>query len=276
MPGLSIKVRLPVAAMAATCVALVTGAARPAVAQFVIEGRVLDDETEAPLVGARVFLLNRYNRVAGYKVTDEAGKFRFEKSSSGRFRLEISAVGYRQTITPVLWMMEDRAFAGLEVRLTPNVVLLAPVEIVALAPRATSPVLEHAMFRRTRGLGTHITRQEIEDRGPANVTDMLLELPGLYASRRGTGASGRTITMSRSLAGPAGGSCPVQIWVDGMLATVNAPGGDVFVDELVTPQDVEMIEVFRGLGTVPAEFLNPYARCGVIAIWTKRTVEPPQ
>ena len=256
--------------LVATCIALATGVVHPAEAQYVIEGRVLDDETETPLAGARVFLLNRYNRVSGYEVTDDAGRFRFEKSSSGRFRLEVSAVGYRQTITPVLWMMEDRAFAGLEVRLTPNVVLLAPVEIVALAPPETSPVLENAMFRRERGFGTQITRQEIEERQPLRVSDMILELPGVYSLRTGTGASGRRLYMGRSLPGVGGGSCPVQIWVDGMLATRGVPGGDVQIDEIVTPQDVEIIEVFRGLGSVPPEFLNNEARCGVIAIWTRR------
>jgi hypothetical protein len=36
---------------------------------------------------------------------------------------------------------------------------------------------------------------------------------------------------------------------------------------------VEAIEVFKGLGSVPPEFLNVYARCGVIAIWTRRSLE---
>jgi hypothetical protein len=95
----------------------------------------------------------------------------------------------------------------------------------------------------------------------------------VYAERQGTGASARSIRMGRALPGVGGGECPVQIFVDGMLATRAAPGGDVSVDDLVTPQDVEAIEVFKGLGSVPAEFLNPHSRCGVIAIWTRRSLE---
>ena len=49
-----------------------------------------------------------------------------------------------------------------------------------------------------------------------------------------------------------------------------------FVDELVQPMDVEVIEVFRGLGSIPPEFLTPQARCGVIAIWTKRSSDRAQ
>jgi hypothetical protein len=40
----------------------------------------------------------------------------------------------------------------------------------------------------------------------------------------------------------------------------------------VEPADVEAIEIFKGLASVPAEFLNPQSRCGVIAIWTKRSL----
>jgi hypothetical protein len=63
------------------------------------------------------------------------------------------------------------------------------------------------------------------------------------------------------------------VFLDGRLATRDAPGGDVFVDDLVSPLDIETIEVFRGLGSIPPEFLTPQARCGVIAIWTKRSHE---
>jgi hypothetical protein len=57
-----------------------------------------------------------------------------------------------------------------------------------------------------------------------------------------------------------------------MLATRDRPGGDIQVDDLVSPLDVEAVEVFRGLSSVPPEFLTPEARCGVIAIWTRRSL----
>jgi hypothetical protein len=256
----------------AACIAALLCLARPAPAQIVIEGRVLDDMTEEVLAGARVLLLNRFNRTADYAVTDAQGRFRFERSRNERYRVEVRAVGYRETITPDIWT-GDREFAAIEVRLLPNAVLLAPLEIVALSPPRTSPVLEAMEFRRTRGFGIQITREAIEQRQPMRVTDMLMEIPGVYADRTGTGASARSIRMGRALSGPGGGPCPVQIFLDGMLATRPGAGGDVSVDDLVSPLDVEAIEVFKGLGSVPPEFLNVYARCGVIAIWTRRSLE---
>ena len=256
----------------AACIVALMCLARPALAQVLIEGRVMDDVSEEPLVGARVLLLNRYNRTVDYAVTDAMGRFRFERSNNDRYRLEVRAVGYRETVTPDLWTV-DRDFTAIEVRLLPNAVLLAPLEVVALSPPRTSPVLEAMEFRRTRGFGIQITREAIEQRQPLYVTDMLMEIPGVYAERTGSGASGRQLRMGRALAGPGGGDCPVQIFVDGMLATKPVPGGDMSVDDLVSPRDVEAIEIFKGLGSVPPEFLNIYARCGVIAIWTRRSLE---
>jgi hypothetical protein len=252
-------------------IAGVISAPAAAAAQVVLEGRIIDDVTTVGLVSARVLLLNHYNKVAAYAVTDDAGRFRFTRRDNGSYRLEVSAIGYQQTLTPFVWPMRDHSYTELEVRLTPHTALLAPVEVLALSPRETSPVLENVEHRRTRGFGVQVTRAQIEDRRPANISDMLLELPGVYAARRGSGSSGRVISMSRSLAGPGGGRCVVQVFLDGRLATREEPGGDVLVDELVSPLDVEVIEVFRGLASVPPEFLTPQARCGVIAIWTRRS-----
>ncbi|MFC1791075.1 hypothetical protein ACFL0I_01235, partial [Gemmatimonadota bacterium] len=74
--------------------------------------------------------------------------------------------------------------------------------------------------------------------------------------------------------------CITQIFVDGFLVNRRAFGArgarpiDFRIDDAVSPASVEGIEIYRGLGTVPAEFLNPDAVCGVIAIWTRRGGDP--
>lgn len=251
---------------------LLTLAAWPGRAQVVLQGRVLDDSTLQPIAGARVMLLNRYGKTAGYQETDSVGRFRFGRRENDRYRLDVRAVGYRPALQTVLWMMEDRNFAGLEVRLTAHVALLAPVEIVALSAPSRSPVLTNMEWRRTHGFGFMISRLEIEARNPQRVTDILQETPGVRVERQGSGASRRVIHLGPPMPGPGGGDCQVQIFLDGMLATRGVPGGDVTVDDLVQPQDIEAIEIFKGLAAVPAEFLNPQSRCGVIAIWTKRSL----
>ncbi len=253
--------------------ALLITAVPPCHAQVVLDGRVVDDSTGRPIEGARVLLENRYGKTIGYQTTDTTGHFRFTPSRNDRYRLEARAVGYLPARRTVLWMMETRNFAGLEVRLTPHATLLAPVEVVALAPPRTSPILDNMEYRRTHGFGIRISRQEIENRNPLHVTDILAETPGVRVDRQGSGSMRRVIHLGPPVPGPKGGDCPVQIFLDGMLATRDVAGGDVTVDDLVRPQEVEAIEIFKGLATVPAEFLNPQSRCGVIAIWTKRSHE---
>jgi 5-hydroxyisourate hydrolase-like protein (transthyretin family) len=240
--------------------------ANPLAAQLVLEGRVLDDATGHPLASARVLLLNRHWRSAGRTVTDEEGRFRFERSGSGQYRLDIKAMGYLPTVTPLMWMVES-GFAGLEVRLSPNAVLLAPLEIVALSPLSTSAVLDNVEHRRTSGFGYQITREDIEERRPMRLSDILVTLPGVSIGQGRGGAGARSISMGRALPG-----CQVQIFLDGVhVKNRGGAAGDVLIDDLVSPLDVEVVEVFRGLGSIPPEFLTPQARCGVVAIWTRRS-----
>lgn len=251
-------------------VALAAWGAAPLQAQIQLHGRVLDDLSGEPVEGARVMLLNRYDKIAAYGVTDIDGRFTFVPKDANGLRVEAAAVGYMRTESPILWMLKDRTFAELEIRLAPNVVLLAPLEIVALSPLRESAILENVEYRRMRGLGIHLTRQDIEERRPVYISDMLVTLPGVYAEQRRAGPGGRTIYMRRALPGLGGGDCPVQIFVDGMRVTRGTDRDAVLIDDIVSPLDVEVIEVFRGMGSIPAEFLTPQARCGVVAIWTQR------
>lgn len=251
--------------------AWLTLVASPCRAQVVLEGRVLDDSTSRAIVGAQVLLENQTGQTVRYQQTDSLGRFHFELGKNERYRLEARAIGYLPARRTVLWMMEERDFAGLEVRLTPHAILLAPVEVVALAPPKTSPIFQNMEFRRLHGFGLRITRQQIETRSPQRISDMLQETPGVEMGHE-TGGPDRRVLRFGQLFGPGGRDCPVQIFLDGMLATRSSMGGEVTVDELVQPQDVEAIEIFKGLATVPAEFLNERSRCGVVAIWTKRSL----
>ena len=60
----------------------------------------------------------------------------------------------------------------------------------------------------------------------------------------------------------------VQVYIDGhrMSAILNSAG--VYeVLRLVKTQSIHIMEVYPGVATIPADFLND--ACAVIAIWTK-------
>ena len=238
--------------------------------QTQILGRVIDDLTERPLGGAEVMLRTVDGRLLKRLETTETGTFEFDVDRVSSIRLEVRRVSYLPNTTPTLHF-DGRKFFQVEVRLDPDAILLAPLEVIAWSAVDPSPFLEGFRARMKSGLGTFITRDVIEARRPAFIADLLRDVPGVTVS--GGGVGGRpSIQIGRSLAS----GCQTQIWVDGFLMNrrVQGPTGysaaDFRIDDTVSPLSVEAIEVYRGLSSVPAEFLNQDAACGVIAIWTRR------
>lgn len=236
-------------------------------AQVELQGRVLDDVTEGPISNAQVILEDEEGAALDTVITDETGHFRFRLSRNIPVRLSASRLGYESNTTPIL-RTDDHGHFGLEFRLHPDAVLLAPLTVLVRSPHATNPVLANFHARVERNApGVYFTEEEIEKRNASSLSDVVAMVPGVRVMRSGRGIGRAQVTMARSVAGVGGRSCPVQIFLDGTL--FNRMGG-VALDEVVSPRQVTGIEVHRGLSSVPAEFLNENARCGVIAIWTKR------
>jgi hypothetical protein len=234
-----------------------------------VRGEVLDERSGAPVVGATVDLIDNVNRIRARGTTDETGAFLLTRIDPGAFRLRVRSVGYSELVTPRWWIESGEAITVV-IRVDSEAILLAPLEVVGRSVSA-SPVLQGFYQRLQYNVGgVFFTREDIEERGPMRITDLLAEVPGArFMNAPGSGDPRRDliVTFERSLPGPGGGSCPVQVYIDGMLAS---RGGAVPVDALASPHLLEGIEVYRGLSSVPAEFLSAEARCGVVALWTRR------
>jgi hypothetical protein len=248
----------------------------PAGAQGSIFGSVLDQQTENPIASAEVTLLDRDGRALRTIYADDLGAFAFPRIGSGVYRLRAGRIGYLISTSPLFELIQTDTL-HLVLRLDTEAVPLAPLEVTARARRRASPVLEDFRFRMNRGTGHFISREAILARSPFYVTDVLAMVPGVRVGNP-TPQGGRHVSMTRT---PAHLNCHAQIYLDGTL--VNPPmqtafGGtrrtasinDFSIDEVVSPASVEGIEVYRGLSEVPAEFMSPYAICGVIAVWTRR------
>jgi hypothetical protein len=249
--------------------------AAPAAGQQVrLLGRVIDDVTDRPLGQASVTLLRSDGRVVGRTESSDDGTFEFDVDNVGSIRLRVQRASYQANTTPVL-RFGGRNFFQVEVRLDPEAILLAPLEVVAWSEIDPAPFLDAFRHRVSTGSGIYITRAQVERRRPMYVTDLLRDIPGLAVTGSGSGLRSSVQVSGRASATDLRSDCPTQIFVDGFLvnrrtALETGPAADFRIDDVVSPGSVEGIEVYRGLSTVPAEFLTPDARCGVIAIWTRR------
>jgi hypothetical protein len=248
------------------------GQANPA--DGTVRGQVLDAATGSPVVAATVDVLDQVGRIRSRATTDEQGAFLHTRLHPGEFRIRVRHVGYEEVTSP-RWWIETGEVLTVVLRVDAQAVLLAPLEVIARS-RVVSPVLAGFHERMRRGLGgVYFGRADIEARNPMRITDLLAEVPGLRlqgSSSFGDPRRDEVVTFSRALPG-AGGPCPVQVFLDGVPA--NRRGTEVPLDALASPGILEGIEVYRGLSGVPPEFLSPEARCGVVALWTRRGGSEP-
>lgn len=248
-------------------------AARPAPAQILVRGVLVDAGTGTPITSARINLTATRGQWRGEMLTDSVGEFSFENVRPGPYSLRAQRVGYRDSGGQL--RLSADSVVELQLRMAVASVALEPVTVVTRSQRNVGPVLEGFYRRLARGQGRFVTREEIESRHPSRVTDMLRNLPNLNsnASRGGVGGS----TLSR---GSSGDRCTVVFFVDGMVVSQPSGGGggpwrggsrtDQAIDDYVHPNEVEGIEIYRGESDTPAEFITRYVACGTVVIWTRR------
>lgn len=232
--------------------------AAPVSGQVRIVGHVISEETGLPLGDAEVTARRADGRLLERVETKSDGAFEFAISKVKVIQIQAKRLGYEGNTTPLLHF-DNHKFIEVEVRLATDAILLAPLEVVLWSGVDKSPLLDNFRFRRRIGLGTFITRQDVEKAHPVRISDMLRTIPGVTLLSSGAGHH-PAVQIDRGVAN----GCQTQVFLDG----VRMP--DPHLDDLVTPGDVEGIEIYKGMASIPAEFLTPDAPCGVVAVWTRR------
>jgi hypothetical protein len=243
---------------------LAAGLGGPAGAQerrSVIRGVVVVTSTLAPVAGAQVALVGAGRTVR----TDKNGAFEFDSLSPGTYLVQVRGVGDETPMTQV--PVGRREVIELEVKLGKADALLLP-ELVTTAPEPVKPeetiegmrLPSEFVARKKLGLGQYITREEILERRPPTVVDLFRGIRGVVLSCR------NGICMPRPTRASA--NCNPIVVVDRVST-------DAGVLASMVPNDLEAIEVYLGMSTVPAEYLQTAerAQCGMIVVWTR---VPPQ
>ena len=219
----------------------------------VFQGQLVDEATEDPVADAVVAMIATDSTSVDAVATDSAGAFELVSSEPGEFRLLARRIGYPATISAPLRLRTGDTLR-VEFRISAGAVLLDPV-VVTGRRRPPPPDIVAFYDRAERSInGTFITRQEIEDSHVMRASDLLRRIPGVQLGPMRYGSSAVQIR-----------GCTPMIIVDGVHARFENS-----IDNLVTPMELEGLEVYRSAAQVPVQYGGLRSTCGAILIWTRR------
>ena len=205
---------------------------------------------------------------------DEA--FHLTAPSAGRYRLTFSRAGIARFESSAQELREgsDLTFDAV---LTTSITTLASVEVIAESPVNRPPGNPHKydefLRRRKLGLGTFLTRAELESRPRHQLQDVFNGVPGIKVRHNGAQwtlqsqrCSGKHIP-GLDAGALAGGSVGPDKKLTPMLFIDGARVFDVYALSDISPAQVEAVEVYQGASQLPAEAKGD--ACFAIFIWLK-------
>ncbi len=262
---------LGVAALPAGLSASAQAPSRPAA----VQGRVLDAATRQPLRYVVVDIVDQERRVE----TDEDGLFRIEGLAPQLVTVRLRSIGYAVTERSLnLFAGRQAAVEYLRSKPPPR---LADLRVVARASTRlpANTLMEGFEDRQRLGIGKFYGEDELKRHPQRRVPDLLRDAPGV---RFVQGSSGEYLLAStRQPMGVGGGrsdgACFLQVVVDGMVVWSPAPSvpgrvtfGPPDLAHLVPVSDLVGVEVYSGIGGIPALFRSEGNHCGAVLFWTRR------
>lgn len=217
-----------------------------------VSGIVVDLNTNEPLKGVTVIILDAFNNVHYMKTTDSKGVFLIDGIKEDKFNVRTYRYGYVNTTTGP-YNLSSHNTINMLIRLE-NVPI--PLEEVVVTSTKTLPNLEQVNFyeRKEQGIGHYATWNDFKDRGLSSIYDIFRGMPGLVVTNNG-------IFFARYSSAVSGVSqSQPSIYVDGML-TIN---NDI---TWLNPESVQAVETYNGL-SAPAKYSRGKIG-GIIMIWTK-------
>jgi len=225
-----------------------------------LRGRVLDSLTRVPIVGASIEIAETRQ----HQLTDSTGRFLFP-SGPGPHALHVRHLGYLPARESVFVSGTDS---------------VEHLVILSRLPAALSEVLisgqqvifprffEDAYKRAARGAGVYFTREYIDEWNINDYKSLFDRIPSVSANDRG-------VTFNRCQSGLEAAQNPrarpkVQVYIDGHRMALDADDirGIHAALSSVKPRQVQLMEVYPNVSSIPAEFLED--ACAVVVIWTRK------
>lgn len=211
----------------------------------------ITDSVGRPVAGAEVQVVGTSLRGN----TDEEGRVALLAVPSGAAVLRVRRLGFAEKTIPISVIPGS----------TPDTrAMLLPVALdlkkVVVKSRMLKPdryartgKFDAFYARRAQGLGTFLTREDVDARAASRSEDLLRMVTGVRIRYRG---------MVPSIQFLRCGS--VAVYIDGFRSH------DGYVGYFaLSPLDIEAMEVYHGMASVPPEFSPRPNDCAAVVVWTR-------
>lgn len=215
----------------------------------VIYGRAIDT-TGRPIMGVHIELVGTRKSA----ITRDDGLFVIRDLSPDIYIVSAKRLGFDARVFDVRVTGGEIVQMGLEMERQAQLLEVVRVDEVAFKPErlAYTTKFDEFYFRREKGGGTFLDRDQLESAGARDIYDLFRTVPGMRVR-----SSGWEQSLSMS-------SCPSPlIYFDGVLTSHSLVG----INDMRL-SDIEAIEVYRSMSTMPTA---AKAGCGAIFFWFRST-----
>jgi TonB-dependent Receptor Plug Domain len=239
-------------------VALVLGGFAHEASGQVIRGRLLDAQSDLPVPLGRLVVLDSAFVPIVSIMTDARGLFSVRLEGSGPFvMVYASALSYRSYVDGPFEVRESDTLQ-VDFRIEPY-----PIEVdsLAVAVQGRQRRLEFSGFYSRRAIepgGVFLELEQLDEKRAVRASDFFQGIPGVHLV---PGRYGQWKVLLRN-------RCLPTLYIDGIRVR-SQDFGAVAIDDLVHPNEVEGVEIYRSAAQVPLQYGGTGSGCGVILIWTR-------
>ncbi len=255
----------------ATTIAVLSLCFVPAAFPQSVSGRVTERTSGAPVRSAGLVLFDSKGHVQMAALADSAGHYRITTSKAGSYTLKVNGPGLATLETaPIQLTAGSESIVDVTLSLgatkLDNVVVTG--KKVVDAPPGNRHKYDQFLLRRQLGIGTFITREQIESHPAAHTPAIFSQIAGLKVRQFGTEWDIRSQRCPAKLEGGSNTRSmddddPTfpMLFIDGMRVK-----GLSFLNS-ISPAQIEGIEVYQGAAQLPPEAKGN--ACAAIFIWLK-------
>jgi hypothetical protein len=205
-----------------------------------------------PVADAEVSILGTNYQAA----TSSTGQFVLDGLPLGLQIARVRKIGYRVQFTPVRFAAGE-VWAG-KIRVKKLAQVLGEIVVVGKYGKppqyANTAKYDEFYRRRAAHVGRYLTREDIDNRRAVRISELLTGIPGVRIGFDRPGGDEIEIV-----------GCQGQpsIWIDGQRMS----GTTQELLRVITPTDVEAMEIYTRESQMPAEYRE--GTCAAIVMWTR-------